>query len=563
MAYHKKALLSDEKLYTLLLDGQYLQEKDLQKARESAASRQMSLQQAILETDLLSDENLGKVISEAVNLPFIELSKIVIPEETLRIIPEIVAKKHEIVAFGQDEKGLKVATPSPPSPEVLRFISLKTGSTVVLHYCTPKDFQDALNLYKKGLQKSFDELLSEQIGEAGTEGAEAPIVKIVQLLIEYAYDNKASDIHVEPVKNDTLVRFRIDGVLHDVLRLPKPLEPQILTRIKVLSKLRTDEHMSAQDGKMKIKLESGELDIRTSVVPVTNGEKCVMRLLSSHSRQFSLQDLGMNEQDLAKVRSGFAKPYGMILSTGPTGSGKTTTIYAILKILNTREKNIATIEDPVEYDIEGINQIQVNPDSNLTFAHGLRSILRQDPDIVFVGEIRDEETADIAVNAAMTGHLVLSTLHTNDAAASLPRLIEMDVEPYLVSSTVNVIVAQRLVRKICEKCRVSQITKTQELSAYFSPELLKTYFGEGPEVSLYVGKGCPVCHMSGYLGRIGVFEVLQVTPAIEELINQKASASEIMKTAVKEGMVTMMKDGLEKIQQGITTLEEVLRVTKE
>lgn len=563
MSHHKQTLLSDDKLFSLLLDGQYLPEKDLKKAQTLAQTQQISLQQAILESDLLSDENLGKVISDAANLPFVALSKIVISDETLGIIPEIVAKKHDIIAFSQGPEGIKVASPSPPSAEVFRFLSLKTGSVVVLYYCTPKDFQDALNLYKKGLQKSFDELLSEQIGVAGKEGEEAPIVKIVQLLIEYAYDNKASDIHIEPLKNDTIVRFRIDGVLHDVLRLPKTIEAQILTRIKVLSKLKTDEHMSAQDGKMKINLPSEELDIRTSIVPITNGEKCVMRLLSSHSRQFSLQDLGMNEGDLTKVRSGFTKPYGMILATGPTGSGKTTTIYAILKMLNTREKNIATIEDPVEYDIEGINQIQVNTDTNLSFAHGLRSILRQDPDIVFVGEIRDEETADIAVNAAMTGHLVLSTLHTNDAAASLPRLIEMDVEPYLVSSTVNVIVAQRLVRKICEKCRVSQVVKIQDLQAHFSAELITTYFGKGDEVRLYAGKGCPVCHMSGYQGRIGVFEVLQVTPAIEELINQKASASEIMKTAVKEGMITMMKDGLEKIQQGITSLDEVLRVTKE
>ncbi|MBI4033244.1 MAG: type II/IV secretion system protein, partial [Candidatus Blackburnbacteria bacterium] len=305
------------------------------------------------------------------------------------------------------------------------------------------------------------------------------------------------------------------------------------------------------------------LDIRVSIVPIVEGEKAVLRLLSSRSRQFSLQDLGMSDKDLAKVRKGFSKPYGMLLSTGPTGSGKTTTIYAVLKIINTREKNIATIEDPVEYDIEGINQIQVNPKTNLTFANGLRSILRQDPDIIFVGEIRDEETASIAINSAMTGHLVLSTAHTNDAATALPRLIDMNIEPFLIASTVNTIIGQRLVRKVCDKCKISQTTTSEELAKHVPEEIVTKYFGKKKEVRVYRGKGCPICHSTGYIGRIGVFEVLEVSEAIRHLITERANADVIRQKAQEEGMTTMIDDGFDKVEGGITTVEEVLRATTE
>ncbi|MEK7160750.1 MAG: GspE/PulE family protein, partial [Patescibacteria group bacterium] len=318
-----------------------------------------------------------------------------------------------------------------------------------------------------------------------------------------------------------------------------------------------------QDGKMQMTLPDEELDVRVSIVPITKREKAVLRLLSSKSRQLTLTDLGMKENDLKKVQDGFVKPYGMILATGPTGSGKTTTIYAILKILNTRDINIASIEDPVEYDIAGINQIQVNPKTNLTFANGLRSILRQDPNVIFVGEIRDAETADIAVNSAMTGHLVLSTLHTNDAATTLPRLMDMNIEPYLVSSTVSVIVAQRLIRKICEKCRVSVTQTAEDLRKHISRDLINKFFGDKKELRLYQGKGCPICQQTGYAGRVGIFEVLVISPAIKELINAKADAAIIAQKGKEEGMKTMLEDGLEKVAAGITTIEEILRASKE
>jgi type II secretory ATPase GspE/PulE/Tfp pilus assembly ATPase PilB-like protein len=313
---------------------------------------------------------------------------------------------------------------------------------------------------------------------------------------------------------------------------------------------------------MRISLEEEDIDIRVSILPVTEGEKAVLRLLSSKFRKFSLVDLGMNEKDLKKVQDAYSRSYGMILSTGPTGSGKTTSIYAILKLLNTREKNITTIEDPAEYRIKGVNQINVNVKTNLTFANGLRSILRQDPNIIFVGEIRDSETAGIAVNASLTGHLVLSTLHTNDAATALPRLIDMNVEPFLVASTVNVIIAQRLVRKICEICKNTRNITPEELLKNLPPEIINKYIEKKTTITIYQGAGCKICHMTGYSGRIGVFEVLEITKAIRDLITKRQDADVILQKAIQEGMTTMLDDGLEKVFQGLTTIEEVLRVTK-
>jgi type II secretory ATPase GspE/PulE/Tfp pilus assembly ATPase PilB-like protein len=350
--------------------------------------------------------------------------------------------------------------------------------------------------------------------------------------------------------------------LQDVLRVPREIHDRVISRIKVLSNLRTDEHMSAQDGKMTAHLENEDLDIRVSILPVSDGEKAVLRLLSSHLREFTLSDLGMNSKDLSKVTNAFARSFGMILSTGPTGSGKTTTIYAILKILNTREKNIMTIEDPVEYRIHGANQVQVNAKTNLTFANGLRSILRQDPNVIFVGEIRDSETAGIAVNAALTGHLVLSTLHTNDAATAIPRLIDMKIEPYLVASTVSVVVAQRLVRLVCPFCKVEQKMPISEIVKHFPQETVQKYFGSGSEAKVFIGKGCKNCRQTGYVGRVGLFEVLEITKGIRQLITEKADADVIGQKAIEEGMKTMLDDGLEKVARGVTSIDEVIRVTK-
>ena len=556
--------IPDDQLVKILLENQIVDEIKLKKVKDESSLEKIPLSEVILKQDLISDEQLGRLIADYLKLPFVNLSKVPIADEVLNIIPEVVAKHQKIIAFAKDKDGLKIAMVNPQNTEVKSFVEKKTGEKVNTYFATERNISEAISLYKKNLQKSFDELLKEQVTTAGqATPTEVPVAKIVDLLIEYAYQNRSSDIHIEPKDKDSLVRFRIDGVLHDVLSLPQALHDQIISRIKVLSRLRTDEHLSAQDGKMQAKLEDENLDIRVSIAPIVEGEKAVLRLLSAKSRQFSLIDLGIGDSDLAKVKDAFSRPYGMVLATGPTGSGKTTTIYAILKIINTREKNIATIEDPVEYDIEGINQIQVNPKTNLTFANGLRSILRQDPDIIFVGEIRDEETADIAINSAMTGHLVLSTMHTNDAATTLPRLIDMKIEPFLIASTVNVIIGQRLVRKICEKCKVSQTITQAQLSKNIPPDLIKKKFGAKSEIRVYRGKGCPVCHLTGYVGRIGIFEVLEISEAIRQLITKKANADEIKQEAAKEKMTFMLEDGLDKAQKGITTVEEIIRVTKE
>lgn len=549
--------LSDEQLYKLILDNQFLTEEQLKKAMEFSTQNKTSLANTILNQGLITDHNLGVIIAEALKLPFIRISKTPIPEDILSIIPEFVAKKQKIIAFGKDNQGLKVGMNNPLNSEIIRLLERKTGEPVRVFYVTERDLNDAFRGYQ-----NTGELLRQKI-EQIEKGIyeESQISKTVDLIIEYGYVSRASDIHIEPFEEVSLIRFRVDGVLHDIISLPKKMHDEIITRIKVLSKLRTDEHLSAQDGKLHMRLESEELDIRISILPIIRGEKAVLRLLSSKARQYSLTEIGMNNSDLAKIKNAMTKPFGMILSTGPTGSGKTTSLYAILKILNTRDKNIATIEDPVEYNIEGVNQIQVNAKTNLTFADGLRAILRQDPDIVFVGEIRDKETASIAINAAMTGHLVLSSLHTNNAATSLPRLTDMDIEPFLVASTVNVIIAQRLIRKNCERCRMSVEISKDELVKKVSPLLVKKYFGEAETIRSYQGKGCDICHHTGLAGRIGIFEVLVISTTLRELITSRADASQIQTAAIKEGMTTMLESGLEKVVAGITTIEEVVRAT--
>lgn len=556
-------LITDDQLKTLLLNTKIIDQKKIDEVLDYAKNSDISLTDALIEKDVITDENLGVLISDAFKIPFVVLGKISVPEEAFRVIPERLARKYQAIPFARDKDGVKVAMVDPKNTLIQEMIAKKTGQKVIPYLATERDIYNKLFLYRRDLQKTFDQLVSEQVITAGKSASiDVPIAKIVELIIQYAYQDRASDIHIEPEEKDTLVRFRVDGILHDVLFLPKKFHEQISTRIKVLASLRTDEHMAPQDGKVRFELEEENLDVRVSILPVIYGEKIVMRLLASHFRQFSLVDLGMTESDLEKVTRGFKKSFGMILSTGPTGSGKSTSIYSILKIINSREKNITTIEDPVEYRLKGINQIQTNAKTNLTFASGLRSILRQDPNVILVGEIRDSETAGIAVNAALTGHLVLSTLHTNDAAGALPRLVDMNVEPFLVASTVNVIVAQRLVRKICEMCKASDDVPLEQLTLNLPEEAVKKHFGTKKEVRIYKGKGCEVCHNTGYSGRLGIFEVLEVSADIKKLIVQQNDANLILQKAIDEGMNTMLDDGLIKVIKGMTTIEEVLRVTK-
>lgn len=546
-------IITDEQLKSLILKDKILDQKKLEEMVLFAKDSKVSLADALIQNNVISDENLGVLEADFLGLPFIILSKISIPEDVFRLVPERLARKQKVVPFARDSNGIKLAMVNPQNKEIQTLIAKKTGEKINVYLSTKKDINNVLYIYRRDLQKTFDEVLQKENVSAA---------EIVDLIINYAYEDKASDVHIEPKENESLIRFRIDGILHDVSLLPKILHDQIVTRIKVMSRLRTDEHLSPQDGKLRVKLPEEDLDIRVSIIPIADGEKTVLRLLSSHSGQFSLLDLGMYEQDLKKVTNGFKKSYGMILSTGPTGSGKTTSIYAILKVLNTRDINVTTIEDPIEYRIQGVNQIQTNIKTNLTFASGLRSILRQDPNVIFVGEIRDKETAGIAVNAALTGHLVLSTVHTNDAATTLPRLTDMGIEPFLVASTVNVIIAQRLIRKICEMCKTSINITLSDLTKNIPTETIKKHFGNEKEIRIYKGVGCKICHNTGYTGRIGIFEVLEVSKEIKKLILQRTDSDVITNQAVSEGMTTMLDDGLEKVKKSVTTLEEILRVTK-
>ncbi len=557
-------VISDEELKNILIRAGLASNEKINQILEYTKHSGTSFINALIDEDYVADEKLGVLIADYLHVPYVILSKITIPEEVFRLIPERIARKQKIVPFEKNQNGLKVAMADPKNQELLPIIAKKVNLNIIPYYATERDIENVLRIYKKDLQKTFEQLLEQEVGSSDVEkvSEDAPVEKILNLLLDSAYQDKSSDMHIEPEERETIVRLRIDGILHEVLRIPKNIHERLISRIKILSKLRTDEHLAPQDGKMRVKMPDEDLDIRVSILPIADGEKAVLRLLASQHGQFSLVDLGMNERDLKKITSAYNKSYGMILSTGPTGSGKTTCIYSILKILNTREKNITTIEDPVEYRIKGVNQIQVNAKTNLTFANGLRSILRQDPNVVFVGEIRDSETASIAVNAALTGHLVLSTLHTNDAATALPRLIDMGIEPFLVASTVNVIIAQRLVRKICEMCKASYPVATSELTKNIPAAAIQKHFGNKDVAHVFKGRGCKICHSTGYTGRIGVFEVLEISKEIRKLITQKSDSDVIVKKAVDEGMTTMLDDGLDKAARGLTTIEEALRVTK-
>lgn len=405
---------------------------------------------------------------------------------------------------------------------------------------------------------SLRSLIEEQV----TQPLErVSIIQVVDLLVEYAYSARASDIHIEPTMEELRVRYRIDGLLSDVFRekkMSRDLHPEVISRIKVLSGLRTDEHLLPQDGRFKVKIEDfGEIDVRVSIIPTYYGENAILRVLAD-SQSFNLEDIGFSIQDLAKIEKAIARPYGMILANGPTGSGKTTTLYTILKQLNKTDVSITTIEDPIEYSLAGTTQIQTNAALGLTFATALRSILRQDPNIIMVGEIRDEETASIAVNAALTGHLVLSTLHTNDSATTFPRLLDMGVPSFLIASTVNIAIGQRLVRRLCQNCRVERVLTPEELQS-----LREMIVNINPEMKFYRSPGCMVCGGSGYQGRLAIREVLEVNDEIRKLIMNRADAQQIKQAAVQGGMTTMIDDALAKVTQGLTSIEEVVRVVHE
>ncbi len=574
-----------QQLKAFLLDSGLVTKEQFDKVFTKAKETNQKVSDVLISEGLITQEEMIKLQAYILGIPFINLEKEIVSPEILKIIPEPIARHHNIVAFRKKLNNLEVAMLDPEDLRIIEFIKKKeSGLRILARLTTPQSIKKVLQQYQKTLEAEFGEIIKKEVGEIQQvkeevveekedllkTAKELPIIKIVDTLIKHAILQRASDIHIEPLEKEVIVRYRIDGILHDAMTLPKTVSSGIVARIKVLSNLKLDEHRLPQDSRFKIETENYKYSIRVSVLPIFDGEKIVMRLLSETTKALTLEQIGLRGKALEIVQDNLRKPIGMILVTGPTGCGKTTTLYTMMEILNIPGVNISTVEDPIEYRMPRINQTQVNPKIGLTFASGLRALVRQDPDIIMVGEIRDNETAGLAINAALTGHLVLSTLHTTDAAGTIPRLIDMKVEPFLISSTLNVILAQRLVRKFCKEkekyylseselknlakcCDLKQVLKILKEEKIIKP---KQTFKNIPFYRPKPTKECP----EGYSGRIGIFEVLPITETVKELIVKKETSDQIMTQAKKEGMKTMIEDGLVKAVQGITSIEEVIRV---
>lgn len=574
-------MLSQDYLSKAVLANKTLSASELKEVKEKLKADNLTLEEYLVKKHVVTEEVLYEMVAKNLNLPFIDLKNATIRKDVLLAVPEPIAQNHNIIAFDRDNDKVKVATTDPDDLQTFEFLEKTFRTKLEVYLTTPASLREALKQYHKSLKAEFAALTHDEKTDEAKEGdlqqlaEDLPVVRIVDTLLEYAIFERASDIHIEPAEAQVLVRYRVDGILKDAMTLPKNVQAGLVARIKILSNLKLDEHRLPQDGRFKIKTKEYEVSFRVSIIPVFDGEKIVMRLLQESSQVLTLEQLGFQKSALEALKRNIDKPHGMILVTGPTGSGKTTTLYSVLGVLNTADVNISTVEDPIEYRMPRVNQSQVNPRIGFTFAGGLRALLRQDPDIIMVGEIRDTETAEIAIHAAMTGHLVLSTLHTNDAVGTLPRLLNMGVAPFLVASTTNIIIAQRLVRKICQNCITSyQLTKSnvEDMGRQLDlPTLLKTLEREGTitgnqqmeSLLFFRGKGCKQCNQEGYKGRIGIYEAFEVSPKVAELILNRASATELRKDALSQGMITMLEDGFIKAKNGITTVEEVLRVTKD
>lgn len=543
---------SDEKtMQEILLAGNYVTADDVTKATAIAEKTHQPITEILIQEGIITKNLLGQAIAESLEVNFADLRAFPPGKETVLLIPEDLARKLQLVVFKKDDKSVTVATSEPKQPKLLEALKpLFKGEKIQLAFAFPEDIDTLFIHYLKALETRFSEIIKKE---------ERVAPEIIEQIIDDATAFRASDIHLEPQDKEVIIRFRIDGVLHVAGRIPKEYYGNILNRIKVQTHLPIDEHFSAQDGALRYQKDDVSIDMRVSILPTLDGEKVVIRLLSQYIRTFTLNDLGLGEQDQVSLLKAAKKPFGMILVVGPTGSGKTTSLYALLKILNRPELNITTIEDPVEYRVSGINQIQVNQQTNLTFAQGLRSIARQDPDIILVGEIRDHETADIAVNAALTGHLLLSTFHANDAATAIPRLLEMGTEPFLLASTLQLVIAQRLVRRICDRCKISSSTPSAAIAKILGPATPK--FFPKKITMLYKGNGCPSCGNTGFRGRIAIFEFINATPEMQNLVLGHPSTQQIWKLAREQGSRTLFEDGLEKVKNGVTTIEELLRVS--
>lgn len=541
---------SIEIIKAALLKESYISEADSQ-AAEAASHNSTEYVEFLIRQQVLSKSLLGQALAEACKLPFADLGINRVTKEGVAMIPEATARANRVVFVKASDQVAAVATDTPGSVDIHKLEAIFKGKKVRLAYTLPEYIEASFSMYEQPLATRFSDII---------KSGQRVAPEIVDEIIKDALAYHASDIHFEPQSDAVVVRFRVDGALREAGRVPRDNYENVLNRIKVESGMRIDEHLTAQDGAIQRKNDKYTTDLRVSLVPTVGGEKVVMRVLSSYVQGLGLSDIGLDDAHRQMIEAYAAKPFGMILTVGPTGSGKTTTLYSLLKLLDKPNVNITTIEDPVEYKMNGINQIQVREQAGMTFAKGLRSIVRQDPDIILVGEIRDRETAEISVNAALTGHLLLSTFHANDAATAIPRLVDMGIEPFLLASTLEVVIAQRLVRRICGSCRYSLPVE----------EALKGLKADVPDIShlfakndtVYAGKGCAVCSGSGFNGRIALFEFIEVTPEMQELILKAPSTREIDTLARSQGSRPMFDDGMDKVRGGLTTLEEVTRVVE-
>ncbi len=605
--------LSDVAVAALIKES--IDTKALDEARDEAEKQKKPLQDVLIDKKVFSDKDLTKLYADNIGAEFVSLANVNIEPPVLNLIPEHIARQYRAVLFeATDKGGRKVAISDPGDLPAIDALEKLLGKDVHFYIATDSDINKVLEQYKGNLDSEItkvipegeDEIIAEEVS-ADEVAEDSPIAKTVNLLIEYAIKEGASDVHIEPREQLVQIRYRVDGVLKEANTLPRNLMLALVSRIKIMANLKIDEHRKPQDGRFKIQTASGTVALRVSTLPTMDGEKVVMRLLNESSRALTLEELGFGSSPLEKMDRAMHQPHGMILVTGPTGSGKSTTLYSILTSLNSPKVNISTVEDPVEYRIQGVNQTQVNPKAGMTFASGLRALLRQDPNIIMVGEVRDGETSDLAIQAALTGHLVLSTLHTNNAATTLPRLLDMGAEPFLIASTVRVVVGQRLVRKLCTNCRQNYSPDEKELAKLNQEFYLERYLPlineslkldlernskkknkskdedkkEGKksqdstknlapsEVDLNnlalfkPGEGCDECDGEGYSGRMGIYEVLEIDETISKLIVGNATSDDIQHQAIENGMMTMQLDGFMKALNGVTAIEEVLRVTRE
>ncbi len=549
--------MEQQDILQILVEQDYITAENAEEAKTQAARQNSTPIEYLLRQELLDETTLGRAMAEHYHTTYTDLSARSPSAEVLAMIPETEARRLRLVFVEENQDGsLRLASDSLQEPTLAEEAQkLFPGKELHLTYASPQQIDLYLTRYQKELNTRFAEIVKH-------DRRVAP--ELFDEIIRDALSYNASDVHFEPARDATVIRFRIDGVLQHAGTISREHYESVLNRMKIQSNLRTDEHFLPQDGAIRFERKNenaAPIDLRLSIVPTLEGEKAVIRILAEYIQSLSFEALGFSAHHRELLARASAKPFGMILTVGPTGSGKTTTLYALLRQLNTPEINITTIEDPVEYRMAGTNQIQVNPKTDLTFARGLRAVMRQDPNIILVGEIRDLETAETAVNAALTGHLMLSTFHANNAASAIPRLLDMQVEPFLLASTLELLVAQRLARRICEACRVSYEASRAELEKYFdsSEGGAKKYFPEA-KVTLYRAKGCATCNGSGYKGRVSIVEMIEATPELKELIGKRPSAGAIEELSTKQGNKTLFEDGLEKARAGITTIEEVVRV---